>query len=109
MGNMSETAPPPSQPQPAAPKPPESGGVYLALSILVTLLCCLPFGIPAIVFAAQIDGKLRSGDIAGATQSARMAKIWIIVGAASGFAFLLIYFAIFAAAGTTILSEILKR
>ena len=92
-----------------APKPPESGGTYLALSILTTLFCCLPFGIPAIVFAAQIDGKLKSGDIEGATKSARMAKIWIITSAASGFAFLVIYLLIFAAAGMTAFSEILKK
>ena len=74
-----------------APKPPESGGTYLALAILATLFCCLPFGIPAIVFAAQIDGKLRSGDTAGAIHSAKQAKVWIIVSAATGFGVLLLY------------------
>lgn len=105
---MSESATP-TPVQPPAPKPPESGGTYLALSILTTLFCCLPFGIPAIVFAAQIDSKLKSGDIEGATKSARMSKIWIITSAASGFAFLVIYLLIFAAAGMTAFSEILKN
>ena len=105
---MSESVTPTSA-QPPAPKPPESGGTYLALSILTTLFCCLPFGIPAIVFASQIDGKLKSGDIEGATKSARMAKIWIITSAASGFAFLVIYLLIFAAAGMTAFTEILKK
>jgi|GEM_PF-340014 len=106
--HMSESVTPTPN-EPAAPKPPESGGTYLALSILTTLFCCLPFGIPAIVFAAQIDGKLKSGDIEGATKSARMAKIWIITSAASGFAFILIYLLIFATAGLTIFSEALKN
>lgn len=49
---------------------------YLAQSILVTLLCCLPFGIAAIVFAAQVNGKVQAGDIEGAMVSSRKAKMW---------------------------------
>ncbi len=55
---------------------------YLVQSILVTILCCLPFGIAAIVFAAQVNGKIASGDIAGAMDSSRKAKMfcWIAFG-----------------------------
>lgn len=84
---MSETI----QPNIPQKNPPQSGGVYLALAILSTIFCCLPFGIPAIVFAAQIDGKLRAGDTEGATRAAKQAKTWIIVSAASGAAIALIY------------------
>jgi len=49
---------------------------YLAQSILVTLLCCLPLGIPAIVFSAQVNGKIQAGDIQGAMESSRKAKMW---------------------------------
>ena len=49
---------------------------YLAQAILVTLFCCLPFGIPAIVFAAQVNSKLTGGDYAGALESSRKAKTW---------------------------------
>ena len=49
---------------------------YLAQSILVTLLCCLPLGIPAIIFAAQVNGKLAAGDVEGALNSSRIAKMW---------------------------------
>jgi len=38
-------------------------------AILCTLFCCLPFGIVAIVFAAQVDGKLAAGDYNGAVYS----------------------------------------
>lgn len=38
----------------AAPSPVKIKN-YLIESILVTLLCCLPLGIPAIVFAAQVN------------------------------------------------------
>lgn len=55
---------------------------YLVQSILVTLFCCMPLGIPAIVFSAQVNGKLQSGDIAGARESSRKAKMfcWWSVG-----------------------------
>lgn len=49
---------------------------YLAQSILVTLFCCLPLGIPALVFAAQVNGKVQAGDIPGAMESSRKAKVW---------------------------------
>ena len=49
---------------------------YLVQAILVTIFCCLPFGIVAIVFAAQVNGKLQAGDIAGAQDSSAKAKMW---------------------------------
>jgi len=49
---------------------------YLAQSILVTLFCCLPFGIPAIVYSAQVNGKIQAGDIPGAVDSSSKAKMW---------------------------------
>jgi hypothetical protein len=49
---------------------------YLVQAILVTLFCCLPFGIVAIVFAAQVNGKLAAGDHAGAVQTSNQAKMW---------------------------------
>ena len=49
---------------------------YLAQAILLTILCCLPLGIPAIVFAAQVNGKLAAGDYAGAVETSKKAKMW---------------------------------
>jgi hypothetical protein len=49
---------------------------YLAQAIIVTLVCCMPAGIPAIVFAAQSMSKAGSGDITGALESAQKAKTW---------------------------------
>ena len=49
---------------------------YLVQSILVTLFCCMPLGIPAIVFASQVNGKIAAGDTAGAREASRLAKIW---------------------------------
>jgi len=47
---------------------------YLAQSILVTLFCCVPLGIPAIIYAAQVTSKLQSGDVAGALRASQNAK-----------------------------------
>jgi hypothetical protein len=49
---------------------------YLWQSIVVTACCCLPFGIAAIVFAAQVNSKLAAGDVQGAVESSRKAKMW---------------------------------
>jgi len=57
---------------------------HLAWAILVTLFCCLPFGIPAIVFAAQVNGKLTKGDYEGAVKASRNAMIWCWVAFATG-------------------------
>lgn len=69
-----------------APRFPEPGQIqnYLVPSILVTVCCCLPAGIVAIVYAAQVNTKLFTGDIAGAQESARLAKLWSWIGFACG-------------------------
>lgn len=59
---------------------------YLAQSILVTVLCCLPFGIPAIVYAAQVNAKIQSGDIQGARDASSKAKMWSWISFALGLA-----------------------
>jgi len=46
-------------------------------SILVTLFCCLPFGIVAIIKSAEVNSKWSAGDVAGANQSAADAGKWI--------------------------------
>ena len=49
---------------------------YLAASILVTLCCCLPFGIVALVYASQVNSKLAAGDVAGAQIASNNARLW---------------------------------
>jgi Interferon-induced transmembrane protein len=65
---------------------------YLPQAILTTLFCCLPFGIVAIVYAAQVNTKLQVGDYEGAMQASKSAKTWCWVSFGSGFAVFLIYF-----------------
>ena len=49
---------------------------HLVWAILVTIFCCLPFGIVSIVYAAQVNGKVAAGDIVGAREASQKAKIW---------------------------------
>ncbi len=57
---------------------------FLVQSILVTVCCCLPAGIVAIVYAAQVNSKLAGGDVAGAQEASRLAKMWSWIGFAAG-------------------------
>ena len=79
-----------AQPQAAAGQPTHVPN-YLVQAILVTIFCCLPFGIVAIVFAAQVNGKLQAGDINGAMESSRKAKMWSWLGFGIGLAFAVLY------------------
>jgi uncharacterized membrane protein YvbJ len=64
---------------------------YLVQAILLTIFCCLPFGIPAIVFAAQVNTKVASGDYNGAIKSSRQAKMWCWISFGGGLGISLIY------------------
>ena len=64
---------------------------YLVFAILATVFCCLPTGIPAIVYAAQVNGKLQVGDWAGAQVASKNAKMWCWISAGLGLALGLIY------------------
>ena len=49
---------------------------YLGWAIAVLVLCFWPTGIPAVVYASQVNNKLVRGDIAGAQDSSHKAKMW---------------------------------
>jgi len=49
---------------------------YLVFAILTTVLCCIPAGIVAIIYAAQVNSKLQMGDVAGAKKASHNAKMW---------------------------------
>ena len=64
---------------------------YLVFAILATVLCCLPAGIPAIVYAAQVNGKLQAGDIAGAQLASKNAKMWCWISVGASLAIGVVY------------------
>jgi hypothetical protein len=49
---------------------------YLWQSIVVTLFCCLPLGVVAIVYASKVDALSKAGDSAGASAASDSAKTW---------------------------------
>lgn len=69
-------------------KPPKT---WLVESILVTLFCCLPFGIAGIVNAAKVESRFYAGDIEGANRSSADAKKWTTISFWIGIAVGVIY------------------
>jgi|SRR5579863_1231549 hypothetical protein len=94
-------AAPPGLAAPGAPLPvtgvvlPPAPGVavqnYLVFAILATVFCCLPAGIPAIVYAAQVNGKLQVGDVAGAQAASNNAKMWCFISLGLGLGVIVLY------------------
>lgn len=48
----------------------------LAMAIIVTLLCCMPLGIPAIVYASQVADHNARGDYVAAHAASGKAENW---------------------------------
>lgn len=65
---------------------------WLVESILVTVLCCLPFGIAGIVSATKVESLYYAGDYEAAEQASKDAKKWTIVGFCSTFVVVILYF-----------------
>ena len=64
---------------------------YLVQAILITVCCCLPFGIVAIVYAARVKAFLLGGQIAMAEEASEKAKMWCWVGFGIGIVFYSLY------------------
>ncbi|MBX2828711.1 MAG: CD225/dispanin family protein [Flavobacteriaceae bacterium] len=64
---------------------------YLVESILVTLFCCLIFGILGIVNATKVNSEYEAGNYEAAVKASNEAKKWTKWGAIIGGAILVIY------------------
>ncbi len=53
-------------------------------AVLTALFCCQIGGIVAIVYAAQVNSKLASGDVEGARAASKTASTWIMVNVITG-------------------------
>ena len=58
---------------------------------IISLFCCLPGGIVAVIFAAQVNGKVQAGDVAGAQDSAKKAKLFSFISIGLGLAAIICY------------------
>ena len=63
---------------------------YLVPAI-ISLFCCWPLAIVAIIFAAQVNGKVASGDIAGAVDASKKAKLFSFISIGIGLVIGVIY------------------
>ena len=57
---------------------------YLIPAILSTIFCCLPLGVVSIIFATQVNSKVASGDIAGAMEASKKAKMFMFIAVGGG-------------------------
>jgi hypothetical protein len=74
--------------QPPMPRPKN----WLVESILVTIFCCLPFGIAGIVNAANVNGRYDIGDYEGALAASKQAGKWTKIGLFVGPVIGILYF-----------------
>ena len=75
--------------------PPAGGGSatvpnYLVPAI-ISIFCCWPLAIPAIIFAVQVNNKVQAGDIAGAQDSSKKAKMFSFIAIGLGVLGILCY------------------
>ena len=75
--------------------PPPSGGSatvpnYMVPAI-ISIFCCWPLAIPAIIFASQVNGKAAAGDVAGAQDAAKKAKMFSFIAIGLGLLLCVIY------------------
>lgn len=54
---------------------------YLALSIIVTLCCCMPLGIVGIIYASRVDSAWNAGYYEDAREFSHKARNWSLLGA----------------------------
>jgi len=57
-------------------RPPKN---YLIETILTTIFCCWPLGIPSIIYATRVEKKFYKGDVNGAELDSASAKKWMII------------------------------
>ena len=81
---------------------------HLGGAIVATLLCCMPFGIPAIVYAAKVDALWYAGEKLAAIDAAGKARTWMIVSMVMGILFWVIYVATIYIASLSVVNEIMN-
>ena len=75
--------------------PPAGGGSatvpnYMVPAI-ISIFCCWPLAIPAIIFAVQVNNKVQAGDIAGAQDASKKAKMFSFIAIGLGVLCIVIY------------------
>ena len=77
---------------PATPTEAPMPNTWLVESILITLFCCLPFGIASIVYASKVESQYMLRNYQQAEYYSRQAKNWTIAGLVCGLLIGIFYF-----------------
>jgi len=64
---------------------------YLALSIITTVMCCMPLGIVSIIKSTKVDGLYHEGKYQEAEETSKSAKNWAMAGIISAVVFTVLY------------------
>lgn len=78
---------------------------WMAESILVTIFCCLPFGIVGIVNASKVSSLFAAGNYEGAQRASADAGKWTKIGFIVGLVVGVIYLVVYGAAIWALLSQ----
>jgi ABC-type Fe3+ transport system permease subunit len=79
------------QPANTSKTPPTPPNNYLVWAILVTIFCCLPFGVVSIVYAAKVDSAYALKNYDEAQRLSRQAKNWMLASLFTGLAVIVLY------------------
>lgn len=82
-------------PNQSMPCPPSN----LVWAILSTILCCLPTGIVAIVYACKVDNLYLMGDYQGADEASHKARNWAFGGLIASIVFYFVYILVLLSVG----------
>jgi hypothetical protein len=79
-------------PPPPVTAPPAGNSLALAIvaTVVSVIFCCLPHGVVSLIFALQVDKKAKAGDMVGAINAAKQAKMWAIISLAISIVWLVI-------------------
>ena len=80
-------------PPPPTSTPPANIPNYLVLAIL-SVFCCWPLAIVAIINAVKVNNLVAAGDIPGAMAASAAAKKWAIIAIVSSAVLWIVYFII---------------
>ena len=67
---------------------------HLTKAIIVTVFCCLPFGIASIMFASKVASCFAIGNYQEAMEKSKEANKWANIGIIAGLIYYIIYIVI---------------
>lgn len=83
-----QQTPPPPPPQYDRPVRPKT---WLVESIVLTVLCCTPFSIVGIIYAAKVNSLYDQSQYEEAKRASSNAKMWTLIGLGIGLITTIIY------------------